>query len=68
MTTKEKLKIELKGYRYTCPDGCCLEYRTMVKINGEEMPYNDEDVETILEQVLEHLGYDVEIYRTDDYD
>lgn len=66
MKPKEKLKIELKEYSYNMSDSFCHSYGTIVEVNGEEMPYHNEDVETILEQVLEHLGYEVEIYRTYD--
>lgn len=68
MKQKEKLKIELKEYSYSCIDGCCHNYGTIVKVSGHEMPYRNQDTETILRQVLEHLGYDVEIDHTYDYD
>ncbi len=65
---KEKLKIELKEYEYRCPDGCCYDYGTMVKVNGEETLCHNQDLESILTRVLEHLGYEVEIERIYDYD
>lgn len=58
---KTKLKIELNEYWYKCGDGCCDNYGTVTKINGIEMNAHNQDVQTILQQVLEHLGYDVEI-------
>ena len=65
---KEKLKIELKDYIYECGDGCCTDYGTIVKVNGEKMPYHNQDVGTILRQVLEHLGYEVEVEEIYDWD
>lgn len=59
-----KVKIELNEYMYNCADGCCTEYGTTTKVNGEEMPLNNQDVGTILEMVLNHLGYEVEIVET----
>jgi len=58
---KEKLKIELIDWDYTCGDGCCTTYGTTTIVNGVEMPSNNQDAETILRMVLEHLGYEVEI-------
>jgi len=58
---KEKLKIELIDWDYTCGDGCCTTYGTTTIVNGVEMPSNNQDTETILRMVLEHLGYEVEI-------
>jgi hypothetical protein len=60
----KKLKIELNEYCHECGDGCCTNYGTIVKVNGEEMPYHNQDTSTILEQVLQHLGYEVEIIQT----
>lgn len=59
-----KVKIELDEYMYNCADGCCTEYGTTTKVNGEEMLLNNQDVGTILEMVLKHLGYEVEIVET----
>lgn len=58
---KEKLKIDLFEWTYTCGDGCCTDYGTTTKVNGVEMPYQNQDAATILEMVLSHLGYDVEV-------
>jgi len=60
----EKLIIELNEYVTECGDGCCTNYGTVVKVNGVEMPFHNQDVKTILEQVLQHLEYDVEITET----
>jgi len=57
----DKIIIELEDYDYTCGDGCCYEYGTIVRVNGEELPFRNDDRETILKQVLEHLGYNAVI-------
>ena len=62
MATKEKLIIELNEYNYTGSSNDI--YGMVVIVNGVVMPYENMDVDTILEQVLTHLGYDVEINRT----
>jgi hypothetical protein len=61
---KPKVKIELNEYCHTCSDGCCTDYGTNVVVNGVDMPLNNQDTATILTQILEHLGYDVEIVET----
>lgn len=55
------LKIKLNEYNDKCPTGCCLVYGTITTVNGIELPCHNQDAETILKQVLEHLGYVVEI-------
>jgi len=55
------LKIKLHEYGYSCSDGCCYTYGTITTVNGIELPSHNQDAETILCQVLEHLGYKVEI-------
>lgn len=56
-----ELNIVLDEYDYECGDGCCHNYGMNVIVNGVEMPYHNLDTETILKQVLEHLGYKVTI-------
>ena len=51
------LDIVIDEYDSTCSDGCCVNYGTSVKVNGVEMPFHNQDTETILKQVLSHLGY-----------
>lgn len=63
-----KVKVELKEYMYTCGDGCCTDYGTIVKVDGVELPYRNQDVSTILEQVLRQLGYEPEIINEYEYD
>lgn len=61
MTKEEKIKIELLEYTYDCADGCCTNYGTITKVNGTQLDCQNQDTETILREILEHLGYDVEI-------
>lgn len=58
---KQKVKIELNYYQYQCGDGCCTNYGTITKVNGVPLESHNEDAETIVEQILKHLGYDVEV-------
>lgn len=59
-----KVRIELEEYGYHCTDGCCYNYGTITKVNGKELDSHSQDVATILRQVLEELGHDVEIFET----
>lgn len=63
-----ELNIKLTEYCHKCGDGCCTNYGTITAINGEELPCHNQDAETILKQVLEHLGYKVNIETVTDYD
>lgn len=65
---KEKLKIDLIDWTYDCADGCCTNYGTTTKVNDIEMPLQNQDVGTILEMVLKHLGYEVEINEHYEYE
>jgi len=58
---KEKIKIELIDYDYDCADGCCTYYGTTTKVNGVELECHNQDTATIVKQILEHLGYEVEV-------
>lgn len=60
----EKLLIELNEYSTTCGDGCCYDYGTITTVNGVELPFHNQDTGTIIEQILKHLGYDVEVKLT----
>lgn len=68
LTSNQSIKIKLHDYSYSCTDGCCTDYGTKVTVNGEELPTTNQDVATILQSVLTHLGYDVEVEETYDYD
>jgi len=54
-----KLEIELNEYDYTGSHNDI--YGTVTVVNGVELELHNQDTETILQQVLEHLGYEVEI-------
>lgn len=58
---KEKLNIKLTDYWYRCADGCCDDYGLIVEVNGKELEGNSQDISTVLEEVLKHLGYEVDI-------
>ena len=62
----KEVNIELKEYWHDCGDGCCTTYGTIVKVNGVELDCQNEDVDTILQSVFEHLGYKVNIKRTNE--
>ena len=57
----DKLVIELESFGHSCSDGCCYDYGTITRVNGVELASYSEDTGTILKQVLEHLGYEVEL-------
>ena len=62
-----KLNISLTEYTYECGDDCCTNFGTVTAVNGVNLPYHNQDTQTILQQVLEHLGYEVEIESKYDY-
>lgn len=59
-----KIKIELHDYSHDCEDVCCTDCVTIVDVDGIEMPYRYQDTFTILDQVLNPVGYDVEVVET----
>jgi hypothetical protein len=61
---KQKLKIDMHEYYHNCSDGCCTDYGTIIKVNGVELNSHNQDAYTILKNVLEFLGYEVEINET----
>lgn len=65
---KEKVNINLKQYSYTCGDGCCTDYGTITTVNGNQLELHNQDTSTIVEQILEHMGYDVDINEEYDFD
>ena len=68
MSMDKKLVISLDEYGYSCADGCCYNYGIVTTLNGEKLPVHNVDASTILKQVLEKLGYEVEITETFDFD
>lgn len=61
MSIKTKIKITLDEYNTTCGDGCCTDYGTVTYVDGVEMPCHNQDTPTVVTQILEHLGYEVDI-------
>ena len=55
------IKIKFTEYRYKCGDGCCDIYKTITEVNGVELTSHSQNYETIVKNILEHLGYTVEI-------
>ena len=55
------LKITFTEYGYSCADGCCYNSGTITTVNGVELALHNDDGETIAQQILEHLGYTVEV-------
>jgi len=65
---KPKLHINLNEYYYDCGDGCCTNYGTITTVNGVELEYHNQDAYTMIKQILEHLGYEVEITENNEND
>ena len=63
---QKKIKITLHEYAYHCGDGCCFNYGTITTVNDSQLECHNQDAETIVRQILEHLGYSVEIETTHD--
>ena len=62
---KKKLKIEFNEYEYPSDEnGNEHIYGLSIKINNTELPFHNMDVETVVEQILQHLGYKYEITYT----
>ena len=61
-----KLNIKIEEYSYECGDGCCLNYGTITTVNDVKLPCHNQDTETIVKQILEHLGYAVNFIEIDD--
>ena len=59
-----KVKITLKESWYKCLDDCCYNYGIITTVNGDELPFQNTDTETIVKGILEKLGYEVEIEST----
>lgn len=60
----KKLKVEINDYTYDCADGCCTDFGTQVIVNGVELDLHNQDIGTIVRQILEYLGYEVELIET----
>jgi hypothetical protein len=64
----QPLNINLHEFGYSCGDGCCYNYGTVVTVNNIELDSNDQEAGTMLKNVLDHLGYNVNITYSEDYD
>jgi len=60
----EKITIILNEYDYKCSDGCCDHFGISTTINGIELDCHNQDTETIVRQILEHLKIDAEVKTT----
>ncbi len=70
MDTNRKVTVEFNEYDHTCADGCCNSWGFEVRVNGVELDAQNLDVQTQVRQILEHLGYEVEIinkYNGEEY-
>ena len=56
-----KVEITFKHYDHSCADGCCSDYGIITTVNGEELDFGNTDTETIVQGILEKLGYNVTI-------
>jgi len=54
-----KVVIDFEDYDYTGSSNDI--YGTITKVNGLELPCHNSDKETIIKNILEHLGFEVEI-------
>ena len=59
-----QVKIKLEHYGSYCSDGCCYDYGIITTVNGEELDFSNTDTETIVQGILEKLGYNVTIEST----
>ena len=58
---RQKLRIETKYWTHECADGCCFRTGTEIFVNEVSVSQGeDDDLQTVLKEVLEHLGYEVE--------
>ena len=65
--TDKTLKITFTEYGYSCGDGCCYNSGIITSINGFQLPNQNEDTGTIVKEILEYLGYTVEVEYFSDY-
>ena len=67
MNKDKTLKITFTEYGYSCGDGCCYNSGVITTVNGLQLSNQNEDAENIVRQILEHLGYTVEVEYFSDY-
>lgn len=63
---KKKVTLTFKDWDYTCGDGCCYEADMELLVNGESITQYAWGTEELLKNILEHLGYEVEIKYEDE--
>lgn len=63
----EKLIIKTEEWSHTCHDGCCHTYGTIIYLNDKKVTsgYANE-IDTLLQEVLKYLGYEVQINHNDE--
>lgn len=62
LSKSELVKVSFEDYEYKCSDGCCYDYGTIIRVNDTQLPSNNyQDTGNSIEQVLNYLGYKVEI-------
>lgn len=62
LSKSELVRVSFEDYEYKCSDGCCYDYGTIIRVNDTQLPSNNfQDVGNSVEQVLNYLGYNVEI-------
>jgi hypothetical protein len=59
-----QVNITFKHYDSYCGDGCCQGDFIKTFVNGEELDFGNTDTETIVQGILEKLGYNVTIEST----
>lgn len=59
-----QVKIKIEHYGSYCSDGCCQGDFIKTSVNGEELDFGNTDTETIVQGILEKLGYNVTIEST----
>jgi len=64
---KGGIKLKTKEWSHTCHNGCCYTYGTKIFINDKQVTsgYANE-IDTMLQEVLKHLGYEVHIDYNDE--
>ncbi len=63
---KQVKKIRINHYHYQCGDGCCDYFGADIYINDEkiERESDGEYADSILSDIVKHLGLDIEIEET----
>ena len=62
----KKIEITFEDYEHFCSDGCCHDWGTITRVNGVALECTNTDKETIIKQILEHLGFEPTIINNDE--